>query len=487
MKERLLFLSVVGLSIAIGCMNDPTPPVTAVPRGTGCASLAIACFDEFARQPAKIICFREASRWDRTNLTWRIGSYFDALSQEGQDEAAEDAFELWADASSLSFTRITSGSADITIDFVAGEHGDDFPFDGPGEILGHAFFPGSGNPGQIHLCNEEQWALSPGDGQFDLFTGLVHEIGHALGLEHSLDDDAVMAPNYMEGIDELDDDDIEAIQRLYGAPGEGLPPLMPTDAEFAAFCADAGMNLTALDDPDTDEDGIPDTYERFVLDTDPVGGDTDDDGSDDFVEIFIDRTDPLDLSDFIPQFSSGDAEVSVDVFVDCVLRTQYRSDDAQTQIFSSDASETDVFAYQLSLSRFDGTVAAPTVDVLTLNFGDTTDLDGTTQNLVDLQVFVTYISNIESDDALVVSWFNICDPSFPSEACEILNTQNLMGVGGTFSLQRANMRVFGSFDISGPGMADSSGTSDVRIVGTIDVPEQLRNGTTPPSGTLPMP
>uniref|UniRef100_A0A4W4H830 72 kDa type IV collagenase n=1 Tax=Electrophorus electricus TaxID=8005 RepID=A0A4W4H830_ELEEL len=75
--------------------------------------------------------------------------------------------------------------------------------------------------------DDRKWGFCPDQG-YSLFLVAAHEFGHALGLEHSQDPGALMAPIYTYSKHfRLSADDIKGIQELYGVPTDKpLPPTM---------------------------------------------------------------------------------------------------------------------------------------------------------------------------------------------------------------------------------------------------------------------
>jgi len=139
------------------------------------------------------------------------------------------AFSEWAKYAKLTFTLTDDKNASRTLAvlFASRDHGDGYPFDGPGGILAHTFYPFPINrepiAGDMHFDNDESWKIGA---SVDLFSIALHETGHALGLGHSDKPGDVMYP-YVGQATGLTQNDINAILQLYAAQTADTPNTVP--------------------------------------------------------------------------------------------------------------------------------------------------------------------------------------------------------------------------------------------------------------------
>ncbi|KAH1017672.1 hypothetical protein HUJ05_008280 [Dendroctonus ponderosae] len=191
--------------------------------------------------------FATISGWNKRHLTYYISNWSARLGENAVARNIQKALDIWGGYGRLTFTRTQSPDADIIVAFGRQHHGDmqvimfpnkkeaDFvffryPFDGPGGVLAHGFFPSGSERadegGDIHFDDEEEWIdgksaskETGGSESTDFFTVALHELGHSLGLAHSDVSTSVMFP-YYQGWDAnsqnyLDYDDILGMYRLY--------------------------------------------------------------------------------------------------------------------------------------------------------------------------------------------------------------------------------------------------------------------------------
>ncbi|XP_028851888.1 stromelysin-3 isoform X2 [Denticeps clupeoides] len=167
-------------------------------------------------------------KWNKTDLTYKIVRFPWQMTKDKVRRVLKEALQVWSDVTPLTFTEVWNTEADIVVDFVRYWHEDTLPFDGPGGILAHAFFPGTQLEGNVHFDYDESWTLGNEMGT-DLLQVAGHEFGHVLGLQHSHEEGAIMSPFYSFSYPlRLSNDDKAGIQKLYGAKPTPIPPRAST-------------------------------------------------------------------------------------------------------------------------------------------------------------------------------------------------------------------------------------------------------------------
>jgi len=139
------------------------------------------------------------------------------LSMETMERETAAAFRIWERASGLSFYRVADArDADIVLGAQGQPRGRAFAniTYGPDSVEGVRTI----TQALVCLNPEHQWKVGF-DGNKDVYDiryTLIHEIGHAIGLDHPGPSGAVMGFRYTEDFAALQPGDLQGVRRLYG-------------------------------------------------------------------------------------------------------------------------------------------------------------------------------------------------------------------------------------------------------------------------------
>ncbi len=176
-------------------------------------------------------CYLSSVGWDgpgrgTADLTYYIGNVPSYLGRPAVEAAIKRALTTWSDVVDVNFTQTSTAGRRDSIDFTFGR------IDGSGGTLAQAYLPDDVNAariaGDVQFDSSEVWEVgnSQGSRAFDLLLVAVHEIGHAIGLEHSRGSGSVMGSTVSptQAFRKLSAADVDAALALYAADDAGTTP-----------------------------------------------------------------------------------------------------------------------------------------------------------------------------------------------------------------------------------------------------------------------
>lgn len=206
-----------------------------------------------------LISAASANAYTIENVKWNPGIVPFYLNLGQFNSVAVRELAAWDQYTGNTYLRRTNNAATNGSDiwFMDGRDSivwsDSVGYDLPGNILGVCAFDTRGSHGNftstlreadIVLNSDFTWSDGQGGPGYDIGWVLLHELGHAIGLGHSTNFNAVMSPYYFGNPATLTADDIAGAQSIYGP--RTLTGSVPDSGSTAALLAFAIGALFAI-------------------------------------------------------------------------------------------------------------------------------------------------------------------------------------------------------------------------------------------------
>jgi hypothetical protein len=175
------------------------------------------------------LCLANSVGWDGSGrgsaaLTYYIANAPGSLSQATVDDAITNALSAWSAVVDITFTETSQPNRVNSLDFSFRA------IDGAGSTLAAAYLPDDVSrarvAGDVRFDASEEWEVGNalGASAVDLVHAAVHEIGHALGLNHSEVAGSVMAATVSSNrsFTGLSAADVQSIRALYAPANSAM-------------------------------------------------------------------------------------------------------------------------------------------------------------------------------------------------------------------------------------------------------------------------